>query len=487
MQQLIRQALGRRLARSNEPFKLALATFHEAAKRVPAYKDFLKKNHIDPSKIRTPEDFATVPPVTKENYLKQYPLKDLLWDGKTDDVRIISMSSGSSGQPFYWPRGNQAGADSAFFHELMFNQHFNTKEKETLVIIAFAMGTWIAGTYTLAAINDLANKGHRLVAVTPGIDKAAIIRILGELAPQFDQTIIMGYPPFVKDVLDGATEERIRLGPLNIKVVLAGESISERWRDYVMKKIKARDQYTFSSLIYGTADAGLLGNETPLAIYARGLAAKDPLLGEKIFPGAGRTLPTLVNYHPELRYFEEIEDNYLVFTVNNSLPLIRYQILDQGRLITHKELIEYLTDGGYKVPKALLPDRQLPLIALYTRSDIATTFYALDIYPENIKHGLEATQLQRFLTGKFVLRTEFDDQTQEQSLHLYAELKKSAKSDKALETKVLRSIIRSLKSQNSEYNRLSQELKHKADPIVHLLPYGSSEFEIKIKHRWVAR
>src|SRR5687768_17248694 len=50
----------------------ALQLFHAASERVPAYKDFLKKNHINPSLIQTAEDFKQVPTVNKNNYLKIY-------------------------------------------------------------------------------------------------------------------------------------------------------------------------------------------------------------------------------------------------------------------------------------------------------------------------------------------------------------------------------------------------------------------------------
>src|ERR1700751_5472933 len=82
----------------------ALKTFHQAATRVPAYKDFLDKNSINPKKIKTLSDFANVPTVTKENYLRLYPLKDLMWDGNEFNGDFISVSSGSSGEPFFWLR-----------------------------------------------------------------------------------------------------------------------------------------------------------------------------------------------------------------------------------------------------------------------------------------------------------------------------------------------------------------------------------------------
>ncbi|HEX8201870.1 MAG TPA: hypothetical protein VF590_15445, partial [Isosphaeraceae bacterium] len=60
----------------------ALRTFREAARRVPAYRDFLARHGVDPIAIRTAADFAAVPPTDKTNYIERYPLEALAWDGK---------------------------------------------------------------------------------------------------------------------------------------------------------------------------------------------------------------------------------------------------------------------------------------------------------------------------------------------------------------------------------------------------------------------
>ncbi len=465
-------------------FHNALKTFRLAAKRVPAYQDFLHKYNIQPHKIKTPVDFEHIPPVTKENYLRAYPLKDLLWDGSIQDTQMISVSSGSSGEPFFWPRGLQSAKDCVFLHETLFNQNFQTRQKETLVIIALAMGTWIAGTYTLDAMIELANRGHKLVTITPGIDKMGIIRILKQLAPQFSQTIIFGYPPFTKDIIDEAVYQKIKIDTLNLKLVFAGEIISERWRDYVLYKIKAKDPLYTTSNIYGTADAGLLGNESPVSIFARRAAEKNPSLYSFLFPDT-QVVPSLVHYFPDLRYIETLED-YLLFTVNNSLPLIRYKILDQGRVISYSQLRSALEKNGSPLPDSLAKLAQHSYITVNGRSDVATSFYAVNIYPENIKYALETTQLQKILTGKFIIKAIFNDLTQEQTLHLQVELKPGQKGGKSLEHMILKQVIETLKAHNSEYNRLSQELHEQAHPIIHLMPYQSPEFEIKVKHRWAA-
>jgi phenylacetate-CoA ligase len=464
-------------------FSQALKTFHEAANRVPAYKDFLQKHAIRPERIKTLSDFKTLPIVTKENYLKAYPLKQLLWDGNFKDAHIISMSSGSSGQPFFWPRGDNSLLDCIGFHQSIFDNLEIRKDKEVLVIIAFAMGTWIAGTYTLAAIEHLTKKGYNLTAMTPGIDKHSAVRILEKMGPEFDQVILFGYPPFTKDIVDAAIEEKVKLKQLNLKIITAGENISEKWRNYMLKKIGASDPLRTVLNIYGTADAGLLGCETPLSIYTRRIAEDKQKVFNSLFPDAN-VLPTFVAYNPHKRFFEEI-DGDIVFTCNNSLPLIRYQILDQGKLFTADELFAALDMQPTQLPSELRKYTQDHHVALYGRHDVATTFYALDIFPENIKRGLEQPSLQKYVTGKFIIETIYHDETQEQSLHLTIETKSNVSVTPELTQKVLKYVIAGLKEHNIEYNALYHELGKKANPTLHFIESGSPDFDLRVKHRWV--
>ena len=57
---------------------------------------------------------------------------------------------------------------------------------------------------------------------------------------------------------------------------MAGENISEPWRDYILKRIGKEGRAEETCLIYGTADAGIMGHETPTTIAVRRLACGDP-------------------------------------------------------------------------------------------------------------------------------------------------------------------------------------------------------------------
>jgi phenylacetate-CoA ligase len=196
------------------------------------------------------------------------------------------------------------------------------------------------------------------------------------------------------------------------------------------------------------------------------------------------TLPTMVHTYPEMRFPEAI-DGYILFTVNNSIPLVRYQILDRGHVITPTEMSKYLASQGRSIPEELSHLNDRPYICLFNRTDVATTFYALNIYPENIKHGLELPQFAPLITGKFVIKTDYTA-NQEQLLTLQIELKQGVASNSELSHAIQDSVTLSLRKLNGEYNRLYQEIKDRAVPTIELIDYGSPQFQVNVKHRWIA-
>lgn len=100
-------------------------------------------------------------------------------------------------------------------------------------------------------------KGYRLTIVTPGNKPPEILSILSNLKPAetFAQTIIFGYPPFVKGVIDAAAVTGMDWQPLNVGLVLAGECYSESWRQLASKRACIQDPERRIVSMYGTADA----------------------------------------------------------------------------------------------------------------------------------------------------------------------------------------------------------------------------------------
>lgn len=176
--------------------RMALTLFKEMSQRIPAYKDFLKKNGFDSKKVRTIEDFKQVPLIDKDNYLRQYPREMLCWDGEFSNRQwVISTTSGSTGEPFYFPRTDLQDEYYTLTAELYLRENFQIQNRTTLYIDAFAMGAWIGGVFTYEAIKRVAEKGYKLSIITPGVNKVEVVNAVRKLGDHFDQVLIGCYPP----------------------------------------------------------------------------------------------------------------------------------------------------------------------------------------------------------------------------------------------------------------------------------------------------
>jgi len=472
--------------------KNMLDVFHRAAKDVPAYKDFLKKHKVDSSKIKTLKDFQdNVPVMTKENYLKKYPLEKLSWDGNLQKPLVFTSTSGSTGEPFYFARNHNVDWQSSLIHEIFFKNAISQKDKSTLVVVCFGMGVWIGGLITYQAFEIIGENGFPVSIITPGINKEEIFKALKKLAPSFSQVILAGYPPFIKDILDESLDRGIDLKKLNIKLIFAAEAFTERFRDYVVDKVKIKNPHTETMNIYGSADIGTMAFETPLSILIRRIAVKKPKLFEKIFDSTQNT-PTLAQYIPQFINFES-QSKDIILTGDNTVPLIRYSIGDRGGTFSFNELNSKFASSGvslYKEAKKAGIEKdlyQLPFVFIRERKDLSVTLYGLQIYPETIREVLLEKPYDKFFSGKLTLITKFDE-NQDQYVEINLEARKGIKIEHAIEIKLLDDIVKNLRSKNSEFRELSDFLKGRATPKLVFWPFEDPlYFGVGIKQSWVKR
>jgi len=461
----------------------ALQLFQSVAANVPAYGEFLSEHGIVASEVCSPEHFATLPFVTKENYLQRYPLASLCRDGALQSCDMIAVSSGSTGRPTFWPRFITDELSVARRFEQVFHDSFEANTKPTLAVVCFALGTWVGGMYTASSCRHLAAKGYPITVITPGNNKGEIYRVVRELGPMFEQVVLLGYPPFLKDVIDSGPAESIDWKQHAIKLVMAGEVFSEEWRDLVGERAGMPDACYNSASLYGTADAGVLGNETPLSICIRRFLAGNPTAARELF-GESR-LPTLVQYDPLNRYFETHE-NTLLFTGDNGIPLIRYHISDTGGIISYEAMLQFLRGHGFDPLTQFAPGargvRDLPFVYVFGRSHFTVSYFGANIYPENVTVGLEQPAIKEWVTGKFVLQAH-EDEDRNRYLQIAVELAPGveASDDKA------RAAATSIRAQ---LLRLNSEFAHyvPADfqmPRIELYPAGDpTYFPVGVKHRY---
>jgi phenylacetate-CoA ligase len=458
--------------------------FHSVASTVPAYQTFLQEHRIDPASIQTFEDFQQLPFVTKKNYILRHPLPDLCRNGALEQCDMIAVSSGSTGNPTFWPRSLTDELHIATRFEQIFRDSFGAAHRRTLAVICFTLGTWVGGMFTTNCCRWLASKGYPITVVTPGNNQQEIFRVVQELGPAFEQVVLLGYPPFLKDTLDRGIAQGIPWSQYSIKLVLAGEVFSEEWRTLVGERMGSEHPcYDFASL-YGTADAGVLGNETPLSITIRRFLANHPKAARSLF-GESR-LPTLLQYDPLSRFFE-IQEGTLVFSGDSGIPLIRYHIADMGGLLPYDSMLQFLESWGFNPLTALGEGRSypLPFVYVFGRSDFTVSYFGANIYPENVTVGLEQPVIRDWVTGKFVLQVP-EDADRNRFLGVIVELAPGIEANEQQQQAIAASIQSQLLRLNSEFaNYVPSEYQK---PQVILTVTGDPEyFPVGVKHRYTRR
>ncbi|MFC0106693.1 phenylacetate--CoA ligase family protein [Kibdelosporangium aridum] len=442
-----------------------LALFHDVVATVPAYPKFLAGHGVDPDSVQSFADFQRLPLTSKANYQSRYPLAELCRGGRIGDM--ISVSSGSSGTPTIWPRSVEDELHITKRFEQVFRA-FEADTKTTLAVICFPLGTWVGGLFTLACVRHLATQGFPITSVAPGNNKAEILRVIPELAPHFDQVVLLGYPPFVKDVVDSGSG----WASYDVKMVFAGEVFSEEWRDLVASRAGVQDPVRGMASLYGTADAGVLGNETPKSVSIRRFLASRPDLARELF-GDSR-LPTLVQYDPRSRFFE-VHNGTLMFSGDNGVPLIRYHIADEGGVIPHKDMLEFCDTNGFTP----VDGPGLPFVFVFGRSLFTVSYFGANIYPENVTVGLEQPGISDWVTGKFVLET-YEDEDRDRRLRVTVELAPGQQGDAASIAEQILAQLRRLNSEFANYVPAERQL-----PEVVLRPAGDPEyFPVGVKHRY---
>lgn len=471
----------------------ALMLFQSMAERVPAYRDFLRKNKINPKNIQTIGDFKQLPTIDKDNYLRAYPSEALCWDGEFKNKSwTISTTSGTTGKPYYFPRQNLQDWQYAVTAELYLRANFDIQNKSTLYIVGFPMGAWIGGLFTYEALKIISESGrYNLSIITPGIHKKEIIDAVRQLGKNFDQIIIGSYAPFLKDILDEGEEEGLKWRKYDLGFVFSAEGFNEAFRDYVIKKTGIKNSYKGTLNHYGTVDMGTMAHETPLSIMIRREALAEPKLYKTLFQRSDK-LPTLAQYNPALFYFEE-ERGELLCSAYSGLPLVRYALKDSGGIIGFQDAKDNLSELGYSIEsmakKAGIEDTMwnLPFVYVYERNDLSVSFYAFQIYPETIRRALMVKKLHDHLTGKFSMSVDFDDEGQ-QKLTINVELRPNREESEKLRVKVRTYIVEYLLSESSEYRETHIMYGERVYPEVVFWPYeDKTYFKPGGKQKWVLK
>ncbi len=447
--------------------KNALEIFHAAAEKVPAYKDFLKKNKVIHAKIKTIADFSQIPPTDKQNYIQTYSLNQRSWHGQVTDSKLIASSSGTSGSPNYWPRGGGQEYEAAITHELLFRQLFNIQKLKTLCIVGFPMGVYVSGMATSLPLWVLSQK-YNLSLLSAGNNKTEVLKAVKNLGKNFEQILLVGHPFFIKDVLETGKAEGVDWKKTKVGMMFCSEGFSEAWREYLLKEAGLNGARAYNT--YGSSEMLLMAYETQTSIQVRKLLEQQKSAAYELLGNA--QVPNLFQYNPALRFIEE-KGKELLFTSASGLPLIRFNLHDAGKILSREKVLG--TAEKYKPEIAKHEGWQLPFVSLEGRSDYTVIFYAANIYPQHIHAGLGNAGFISKITGKFTM-TKGYRKNMDEYLEINIELRQKVKINGKLRHHIQKTIVEKLKEINAEYNFLWQNLNKDIRPQIKLWQYQHPKY-----------
>jgi phenylacetate-coenzyme A ligase PaaK-like adenylate-forming protein len=434
-----------------------------------AYPEFLREQLGCLPNVSTFEEFSRLPLTDKRNYInyERFGVAQLCLGGDPSRAYTIEKSSGHSGNCYYWLRTPAEDAMFPRYLEFAFAQFYGIESKRTLILITLALGTWTSGEKMAQALREVAATGkYPITVMAPGMHAQEVLEIVRDLSPMYDQTVIVGYPPFLKAVIDDGVRSGLDWPSLNVRLGLGGEGYSEQWRDQMGERLgvdPSRELLAISGG-YGAADVGMtVGREYPLTVLVRRLCTQDESLASQLFfagEAPDGTLPSLLQYNPATVFAEEVGGE-LVFTALSGIPIVRYNIHDRGGVLPFGSVMQALKEHGHD-PYAMLEERgyqrqdvwNLPFLYCFGRSDGTVQFNGLNVHPEHIEAAL--SMLDDYAVVGFRLGVETAPESEHQRLVVLLEHRDPDASGAVTESDYGQALHEGLRAVNREFRHLHE-------------------------------
>ena len=445
-----------------------------AAKRVPAYRQFLQEN----GHVFRLLSLSAYPETTKENYVKCYDFAARCRYGRIPIAgTLVDESAGSSGAAFNWLRSSQELRDVHLNTSNWIRFTFPTER--LLAINAFSMGAWATGTNMGIALSQTC------MVKSTGPDLAKIIDTIETLGDDFDY-LITAYPPFLKHVVDALDARGFDWSRTRVYGLVGGEGMTEALRDYLERRlVKVRSGYGASDIQVGIA------GETDLSVWVRKLLVDRADVRAALLGGGDRT-PMVFQYNPLENYIEINAQGEAVVTVNNLSvlsPKLRYNVGDEGATLTRAEVLDRLRELGVVGPHTPLPAGWAsPFFFLYGRRDSTISYMGANIYPTDVEYGLYRDATFAAAIESFCLELEESPELEARPV-VHVQVREGAQVEREAMTEALRSnLVDYLAAASRDFAESLREDPSSAEIRLVLHEHGTGPFAgmpAKIKNTYV--
>ena len=452
----------------------AYSEFINAKHKVPAYKNFLKsKKFIKPSFNGFTPNISEIPVIDKENYVKIYPLESRCIDGYIPKVGVvIDESSGSSGTPTNWVRGSKERNRNTRFIKFGMRRLFG--DEPMFIINSFALGAWATGmniTMSCLTFAKVKSLGPDLGKIENSIEQFG----------KNHQYIIMGYPPFLKYLVD---QTKLDLSEYNISFIFGGESMSEGMRDYLLRKGVRK---VYSS--YGASDLELnISSESDFTISFRRALRDNKILRERVLKFTG-ALPMIFQYNPADFLIEESEKGELIMTIcrpDYIAPKVRYNIHDKGHVLEYNELLEILKE--LNLDSQVIPSNtDLPILLHYGRADMTVSFFGSNISPTDVQEVIYSFPELSKISNSFALKVS-EDNNGDKELIISIELSDNIQADNFKTNSFKARFFKSLEEVNQDFKKGNEMANDENKTKLLFFEYNTDSFaenDIRIKSKYL--
>jgi len=343
------------------------------------------------------------------------------------------------------------------------------------IINAFALGAWATGIN----ITMSCEKFSMLKSLGP--DKIKIENTLKKFGTEH-KYIILGYPPFLKLLVDNSD---INWKAYNVSFIFGGESMSEGMRDYLIEKgIKK----VYSS--FGASDLELnISSENDFTISLRRLLRANAQLRERILKYTG-ALPMLFQYNPSDFLIESSEIGELIITIcrpDYIAPKVRYNIHDRGHVLQINELYSILKELNIDVSKLIKPQTDLPILLHYGRADMTVSFFGSNISPTDVQEALYNLPSLVNNVNSFCLNTHEDKEGNKQ-LVVSFELQENKNQSSIDLLKTQSEFFEQLTKTNQDFREAKRMTTNRDQTVIYIHDFGQGPFannDIRIKAKYI--
>jgi phenylacetate-CoA ligase len=360
---------------------------------VPGYRSFLEAQSAS---IEGP--FETLPLQTKQNYLLEYPMEELCWNGTLGNCHLIGSSSGfSKTGSVFWPKRPEDEVQYLDSLEKMLIQNYSIDQGRTLVICCMALGTWFGGMTITAALRVIAASGRLPITVcTPGLNLAEAVDIYCRFFSNFKKVLWITNPSNISLISALLKKKAVAVPPGSCSFPVIGEYFSETFRESVAGRYGHEAHEPFVVWTgYGSADTGDIAVETAATIRLRKFFHADTELRRSLF-GTDDT-PMLLALSPKAHV--EILEGRIVVTKDQLVPLVRYNTGDEGGLLAKVELEQLWT-----IPTEIFSNLPEHILFVRGRASNSIIFYGTNLNVQEINQHFLGLPREFGYSGLYTVR-----------------------------------------------------------------------------------